>query len=98
MSAGDCWRRYRRHDGKGCFNVKKALLRLINTRHENNAYAQMECEMLHRINNLGIGPQGLGGIITALAVNIEDYPTHIAGSPVVVNLSCHAARHAEAVI
>lgn len=54
--------------------------------------------MLHRINNLGIGPQGLGGIITALAVNIEDYPTHIAGSPVVVNLSCHAARHAEAVI
>ena len=55
--------------------------------------ADMEAELLHRINRLGIGPQGLGGITTALAVHIEQMPTHIAGLPVAVNMQCHAARH-----
>ena len=54
--------------------------------------------MLNRINALGIGPQGFGGNTTALAVNIEEYPTHIAGLPVAVNISCHVTRHASAEI
>ena len=60
--------------------------------------AQMEQELLGRINDLGIGPQGLGGRVTALAVHIEQAPTHIAGLPVAVNMQCHAARHKTAVI
>lgn len=60
--------------------------------------ADMEAELLHRINRLGIGPQGLGGITTALAVHIEQMPTHIAGLPVAVNMQCHAARHKTATI
>jgi len=60
--------------------------------------AQMECELLDRINNLGIGPQGLGGRTTALAVHIEQMPTHIASLPVAVNMQCHAARHKTATI
>ena len=60
--------------------------------------AQMEQELLARINDLGIGPQGLGGRVTALAVHIEQMPTHIAGLPVAVNMQCHAARHKTAVI
>ena len=60
--------------------------------------AQMEAELLSRINDLGIGPQGLGGRTTALAVHIEQMPTHIAGLPVAVNMQCHAARHKTATI
>lgn len=60
--------------------------------------AEMECELLSRINDLGIGPQGLGGRTTALAVHIEQMPTHIAGLPVAVNMQCHAARHKSAMI
>ena len=60
--------------------------------------AQMEADLLERINALGIGPQGLGGRTTALAVHIEQMPTHIAGLPVAVNMQCHAARHKTATI
>ena len=60
--------------------------------------ASMEKELLERINRLGIGPQGLGGTTTALAVHIEQMPTHIAGHPVAVNMQCHAARHKSAII
>ena len=60
--------------------------------------AAMEEELLERINCLGIGPQGLGGLTTALAVHIEQMPTHIAGLPVAVNMQCHAARHKSAII
>ena len=60
--------------------------------------AAMEEELLTRVNNLGIGPQGLGGRITALAVNVEMIPCHIASFPMAVNLNCHAHRHQEAVI
>ena len=61
-------------------------------------YAQLEKELLAEINRLGIGPQGFGGRVTALAVHIETYPTHIATLPVAVTLNCHAARHKERVL
>ena len=73
---------------------KKALLRSINKRNDHPEYAKLEEELLDLINKTGIGPQ-LGGTTTGLAVNIEWYPTHIAGLPVSVNISCHATRHAE---
>lgn len=76
--------------------AKKALTREIDRRSENEFYAAMEKRLLERINRLGIGPQGMGGTTTALAVNVESYPTHIAGLPVAVNISCHATRHAVA--
>ena len=57
--------------------------------------AALESEILQKVNNLGIGPMGYGGRITALAVHIESYPTHIAGLPVAVNFQCHSARHRE---
>lgn len=72
---------------------KKALTRDINSSNENPLYADLEKKLLDRINRLGIGPQGMGGTTTALGVNIEVYPTHIAGLPVAVNISCHATRH-----
>lgn len=78
--------------------AKKALLRNIGEPHPNPKYAQLESELLSDINRLGIGPSGLGGSTTALAVNIEYYPTHIASIPVAINISCHVARHASAVI
>lgn len=59
---------------------------------------ELEREMLEKINGLGIGPGGLGGTVTALAVNIETYPTHIAGLPVAINICCHANRHVHRVI
>jgi len=65
---------------------------------EKAAFLELEEEMLERINRLGIGPSGLGGRITALGVNIEVFPTHIAGLPVAVNINCHATRHAEIII
>jgi fumarate hydratase subunit alpha len=75
--------------------AKKALIRPTEERNSNEYYAKLENELLERINLLGIGPQGFGGRTTALAVNIETYPTHIAGLPVAVNINCHATRHAE---
>jgi fumarate hydratase subunit alpha len=73
--------------------AKKALLRDIDVRNANKNYAEMEKELLSRINMLDIGPQGFGGNTTALGVNIEYFPTHIAGLPLAVNMSCHVTRH-----
>lgn len=78
--------------------AKKATFRAIDTKNPDPRYAQMEEELLKRINYMGFGPAGLGGNTTALGVNIETYPTHIAGMPVAVNICCHAARHKEAEI
>lgn len=78
--------------------AKKALARKAGEPNPNPAYAEVEKELLERINKLGIGPQGFGGKVTALAVHIETYPTHIAMMPVCVTLNCHAARHTEAII
>ena len=78
--------------------AKHSLTRECGTPSEDPMLADMERELLERINNLGIGPQGLGGRTTALAVHIEQMPTHIAGLPVAVNMQCHAARHKTAVI
>lgn len=75
--------------------AKRALLRKIGQHNPDARYAELEDELLVEINRLGIGPQGLGGRITALAVNIEHFPCHIASLPVAVNLQCHAARHKE---
>ncbi|MDE7228901.1 MAG: fumarate hydratase [Oscillospiraceae bacterium] len=75
--------------------AKKALCRDLNTRHPDPLYAEMEQTMLTEINKLGIGSQGFGGTVTALYVNIEKAPTHIAGLPVAVNMGCHVTRHAE---
>ena len=74
--------------------AKKALTRDVNVSSEIPYVAELEKEMLKKINDLGIGPAGLGGRITALAVNINTYPTHIAGLPVAVNICCHVNRHA----
>ena len=76
--------------------AKKALCRDLKVRNPKPLYADMESEMLEKINKLGIGPQGFGGTVTALYVNIEQHPTHIAGLPVAVNIGCHVTRHAEA--
>ena len=72
---------------------KKALCRDTRLRNENPYYKELEEELLEKINELGIGPQGFGGNTTALAVNIETAPTHIAGLPVAVNIGCHVTRH-----
>ncbi|RJP80735.1 MAG: fumarate hydratase [Candidatus Zixiibacteriota bacterium] len=77
---------------------KKALLREIGSKHPDAYYAAMEEELLARINDLGIGPQGLGGRTTALAVFIEAHPCHIASLPAAVNIQCHAARHKSVVL
>lgn len=73
--------------------AKKALMRDISIRHKQAHIADLETILLKRLNELGIGPQGFGGITTALGVNVEVYPTHIAGLPVAVNINCHASRH-----
>lgn len=83
---------------KAAYLSKKALLRPINIRNHEEFYSDLEEELLEEINKLGIGPQGFGGKTTALGVNIETYPTHIAGLPVAVNISCHVTRHKEAII
>jgi len=80
------------------FLAKKALLRDIGQRHPDPFYADVERELLERINKLGIGPMGLGGRITALDVFIETHPRHIASFPAAVNINCHAARHKTATI
>ncbi len=78
--------------------AKKATFRPINTHNPDSRYAELEDELLSEINKMGFGPAGLGGNTTALGVNIETSPTHIAGMPVAVNICCHAARHASATI
>ncbi len=78
--------------------AKKALLRRVGEPNPDPEVAELEREILERVNNLGIGPEGFGGRTTALAVHAEVFPTHIAMLPVAVNLQCHAARHKEAVL
>ena len=78
---------------KAAYLAKKALLRPVDVRNGKAYYAALEQELLDSINALGIGPQGFGGLTTALAVNIEECPTHIAGLPVAVNINCHVTRH-----
>ena len=78
---------------KAAYMAKKALLRSVDVPNEKPFYAELESELMEQINALGIGPQGFGGRTTALAVNIESCPTHIAGLPVAVNINCHVTRH-----
>ncbi|MDW7672407.1 MAG: fumarate hydratase [Bacillota bacterium] len=78
--------------------AKQALLRKIGEHHANPVVSEIEKELLEEINKLGIGPQGFGGKTTALAVNIETFPAHIASMPVAINIQCHAARHQDVVI
>ena len=78
--------------------AKKALTRAADSKSDIPYVAELEDEMLEKINNLGIGPGGLGGTKTAFAVNVETYPTHIAGLPVAVNICCHVNRHVNRVI
>lgn len=78
---------------KAAYLAKKALLRPVDRHNDDPFYARLEEELLEKINALGIGPQGFGGRTTALAVNIETFPTHIAGLPVAVNINCHVTRH-----
>lgn len=78
--------------------AKKATFRAIDTHYADERYAKLEDELLESINKMGFGPAGLGGTTTAIGVNIETSPTHIAGMPVAVNICCHAARHASAEI
>lgn len=78
---------------KAAYLAKKALMRPVDQRNSEDFYAELEEELLEKINALGIGPQGFGGRTTALAVNIEKFPTHIAGLPVAVNINCHVTRH-----
>ena len=83
---------------KAAVMAKKALLRPLDQENPKEFYRDLEKELLDEINNLGIGPQGFGGRTTALGVNIETYPTHIAGLPVAVNISCHVTRHIKEVL
>lgn len=78
--------------------AKKALMRPLDTRHPDPYYADLEKEMLQKINALGIGPQGFGGRTTAIGLNIETMPTHIAGMPCAININCHVTRHKTKVI
>jgi len=83
---------------KAALLAKKALMRPIDTEHQDSYYAELEKEMLEKINQLGIGPQGFGGKTTAIGLNIETLPTHIAGMPCAVNINCHVTRHKSEVI
>jgi len=83
---------------KAALLAKKALLREVGKPHPDPEVASLEAEILKRVNELGIGPQGFGGHITALAVHVETFPCHIASLPVAVNIQCHSARHKEAVL
>jgi fumarate hydratase subunit alpha len=78
--------------------AKKAILRQVGSRNSDPYFADLEADLLGRINDLGIGPAGFGGRCTALAVHVEVYPCHIASLPVAVNIQCHAARHAQEVL
>lgn len=83
---------------KAAILAKEALLRPVGTPSTEDHLAELERGLLARINDLGLGPQGLGGRYTALAVHVLAFPTHIAGLPVAVNISCHACRHAQQII
>ena len=83
---------------KAAYLAKRALMRPAGQFNENPFYAEMEKEIIERVNALGIGPQGLGGTVTALRAAIEPFPTHIAGLPCVVNIGCHVTRHADGTI
>lgn len=83
---------------KAALLAKQALLRSVDQRNPDSYYADLEERILTGINALGIGPQGFGGKTTALAVNIETLPTHIAGMPVAVNINCHVTRHCREVL
>ena len=83
---------------KAALMAKQALIRPVDSHHADPFWAQVEDELMEKINGLGIGPQGFGGHTTALAVNIETCPTHIAGLPVAVNINCHVTRHQTEVI
>lgn len=83
---------------KSALLAKQALMRPIDTAHPDPYYAELEVEMLEKINKLGIGPQGFGGKTTAIGLNIETLPTHIAGMPCAVNINCHVTRHKSEVI
>ena len=83
---------------KAALLAKKAIIRSAEERNANPFYAELEKELLEKVNALGIGPQGFGGKTTALAVNIVTCPTHIAGLPVAVNINCHVTRHQKEVI
>lgn len=83
---------------KAALTAKRALLRPVDKRNPDEFYAALEKKALDKINALGIGPQGFGGRYTALAVNIDILPTHIAGMPCVVNMGCHVTRHASTII
>jgi len=83
---------------KAALLAKKAIMREVGSPNRSPHIAKLERELLEGVNSLGIGPQGLGGRITALAVHVETFPCHIASLPVAVNLQCHAARHREVTI
>lgn len=83
---------------KAALLAKKALMRPLDSSNEDPYYADLEVEMLERVNQLGIGPQGYGGKTTAIGLNIETLPTHIAGMPCAVNINCHVTRHKTEVI
>jgi fumarate hydratase subunit alpha len=80
---------------KAALLAKKALLRPLDSKNKDPFYSALEDELLLKINDLGIGPQGFGGLTTALAVSVETNPTHIASLPCAVNINCHVARHAK---
>ncbi|HWR39675.1 MAG TPA: fumarate hydratase [Patescibacteria group bacterium] len=80
---------------KAALLAKSALVRPLTVRNSHPDYAALETELLELVNATGVGPQGLGGSVTALAVNVEYFPTHIAGLPVAININCHVTRHAE---
>jgi fumarate hydratase subunit alpha len=83
---------------KAVWLAKHSLLREVGQHSPDAEVAELEAEILERVNRIGIGPQGLGGHTTALAVNVETFPCHIASMPVAVNIQCHSARHKEAVL
>lgn len=83
---------------KAALMAKKSLLREVGSKNQDSYWAGIEDELLIKINELNIGPGGFGGKTTALTVFIDTYPTHIAGLPVAVNISCHATRHAEGIL
>ena len=83
---------------KAALLAKKAIMRPLGTHHPDLFYAQLEEEMLQKVNRLGIGPQGFGGKTTAIGLNIETMPTHIAGMPCAININCHVTRHKSEVL
>ena len=83
---------------KAMYLAKKSLLRKVGEPSKDKEVAELETELLQRINATGIGPGGVGGRITSLAVHVETHPAHIASMPVAVNIQCHSARHKEAVL